>query len=233
MGVVGQDIRGAWAVAFGCRADALRYASPTAARVGYGVRMAVLSVSLSLLGVSCAGSNPSVVAPTTTASPTSLAPSSTRLSPPSSSGSATSTSVPRPTKSILELARAEGSLSTLLRLLDTAGLTSVLAGPGPFTLLAPTDAAFAKMDKTTLDRISQSPDALASLLRFHVIIKRLTKQDIAAGFVTTMEGSTLTLQATTSLPIVNGSKTIRGARATNGTILVIDSVLLPVDLKLP
>jgi len=133
----------------------------------------------------------------------------------------------------LELAKGEGSLSTFLRLLDSAGLTSVLAGPGPFTLLAPNDAAFAKMDQTTLDKISHNPDALASLLRYHVIIKRLTNQDIAAGFVTTMEGTTLTLRATSSLPNVNGSKTIRGARATNGTILVIDSVLLPVDLKLP
>lgn len=88
------------------------------------------------------------------------------------------------------------------------------------------------MDTATLDKISHTPDVLAALLRFHIIIKRLTKQDIAAGFVTTMEGSTLTLQAGPTFPIVNGAKLVKGARATNGTILVIDSVLLPVDLKL-
>lgn len=182
-------------------------------------RLVVLAAAVALIAVGCGGSDASTA--TTTAVPTTVA------------ASTTSTTLPTPTKSILELAKDEGQLTTLLGLLDKAGLTSTLEGTGPFTLVAPTDAAFAKMDPTTLDKISQSPDVLKSLLEYHVVERRITTKDVDAGGVVTMEGSTLALQATSNLPTVNGLNVTRGARATNGTILVIESVLLPVDLKLP
>jgi uncharacterized surface protein with fasciclin (FAS1) repeats len=182
-------------------------------------RITVLAGVLALTVVACGGSSASTTTPpastTTVASPT------------------TSTTLPPPTKSILELAKAEGSLTTLLGLLDQAGLTATLEGAGPFTLVAPSDAAFAKMDPTTLQKISQNPDVLKSLLQYHMVPARITTKDVAAGSVKTMEGSTLALQATSRLPTVNGLAVTKGARATNGTILVIESVLLPVDLKLP
>lgn len=181
-------------------------------------RMVVLAGALAGTAVACGGSDAS----TATTVVTTTVPVST-----------TSTTLPAPTKSILELAKSEGSLTTLLGLLDKAGLTATLEGDGPFTLVAPTDAAFAKMDPTTLDKISQNPDVLKSLLEYHVVERRITTKDVDAGGVVTMEGATLALQATTTLPTINGLKVTRGARATNGTILVIESVLLPVDLKLP
>jgi uncharacterized surface protein with fasciclin (FAS1) repeats len=201
--------------------------------VGTRARVAVLNGLLMLAVAACGGSSASTV---TTASSTSLVTvtvPAVSSAPSTSEQSTTSTSVKTPTKSILELAKAEGSLSTLLGLLDKAGLTATLEGSGPFSLVAPTDAAFAKMDKDTLDKISQNPTVLTSLLKYHLVAARITTQDVTAGFVTTMEGSTLALQATTKLPTVNGLKVTRGAKATNGTILVIESVLLPVDLKLP
>ena len=182
-------------------------------------QIVVLAGLLAMTVVACGGSSDSTA--TTAASTTTVA------------SSTTSTTLPPPTKSILELARAEGSLTTLLRLLDQAGLTATLDGAGPFTLVAPSDAAFAKMDPTTLEKISQNPDVLKSLLQYHMVPERITTKDVAAGSVKTMEGSTLALQATNRLPTVNGLTVTKGARATNGTILVIESVLLPVDLKLP
>jgi uncharacterized surface protein with fasciclin (FAS1) repeats len=131
------------------------------------------------------------------------------------------------------LATEEGELKTFLGLLDTAGLTATLQGDGPFTLIAPTDLAFKKMDPTTLDRISKSHEVLTELLDYHLVDRRVTTKDVTAGFVTTVEGSPIALQATTKLPTLNGLTVVKAARGTNGTILVIDSVLLPIDIKLP
>jgi uncharacterized surface protein with fasciclin (FAS1) repeats len=145
---------------------------------------------------------------------------------------ATSTTA-APTKTILELATTDGSFTTLLHLLDVAGLTATLQGAGPFTLMAPTDAAFAKMDPTTLQRFTDNPDVLKSLLEYHVVASRITPKDVTAGSILSVEGSSLALQATKGLPSVNGLAVTKGARATNGLILVLESVLIPVDLKLP
>jgi len=122
-------------------------------------------------------------------------------------------------------------LSTLIGLLDKAGLTTLLNGSGPFSLLAPTDAAFAAMDKATFAKISTDTLLLKSVLQYHVVAKRISTKDIKAGSVTTVEGSILTLKATSQLPTVNGLTITRAARGTNGTILVIESVLLPPDVK--
>jgi uncharacterized surface protein with fasciclin (FAS1) repeats len=147
--------------------------------------------------------------------------------------STTSTSLPAPTKSILELGKETGTVSTFLGLLDTAGMTSTLEGTGPFTLIAPTDAAFKKMDPATLDKISKSPEVLKQLLQYHLIEGRVTAKALTAGFIDTLEGSPVTLAATSSLPTVNGLTINKAGRATNGTILLVDSVLIPVDIKLP
>ena len=124
-------------------------------------------------------------------------------------------------------------MGTMLGLLDTAGMTTTLEGTGPFTLIAPTDAAFKKMDPTTLDKISKSPEVLKQLLQYHLIDGRVTSKDLSAGFVATAEGSQVALRATSQLPTLNGLIIIKAGRATNGTILIIDSVLIPVDIKLP
>ena len=124
-------------------------------------------------------------------------------------------------------------MGTMLGLLDTAGMTTALEGTGPFTLIAPTDAAFKKMDPGTLDKISKSPEVLKQLLQYHLVDGRVTSKDLSAGFVATAEGSQVALRATSQLPTLNGLIIIKAGRATNGTILIIDSVLIPVDIKLP
>jgi uncharacterized surface protein with fasciclin (FAS1) repeats len=184
-------------------------------------RMAIVAGLVSLIAVSCSGSD--------AAAPTTAAPAAT-----TTTAAATPTSsLPAPTKSILQLAKEEGELTTFLGLLDTAGLTETIEGDGPFTLVTPTDAAFKKMDPDTLDKISKNPEVLKSLLLYHLINGRVTSKDLSAGFVTSVEGTTIALQPTDQLPTVNGLIVTRAGRATNGTILVVESVLLPVDLKLP
>ena len=198
-------------------------------------RVVMLAGLLSMVAVACGGSDasssPSTIGlssttPTTIAAATTLAPTSTAVPTPSST-------LPPPTKSILELAQGEPTLTTVLHLLDVAGMTTLLQGDGPFTLIAPTDDAFAKMDPDTLDRITNSPESLTALLNYHLINARVTTQDVTAGFVTSVEGSTIALQATAKLPTINGLSVTKAGRATNGTILVIESVLIPVDFKMP
>jgi uncharacterized surface protein with fasciclin (FAS1) repeats len=183
-------------------------------------RMVILAGLVSMVAAACGGSDASTSATTVAGSTSTSVPAPTSTLPP-------------PTKSILELAGGEPTLTTLLHLLDVAGMTTVLEGTGPFTLIAPSNDAFAKMDPDTLDRITKSPESLTSLLNYHLINARVTTQDVTAGFVTSVEGSTITLQATTKLPKINGQTVTKAGRATNGGILVIESVLIPVDFKLP
>jgi uncharacterized surface protein with fasciclin (FAS1) repeats len=200
-------------------------------------RIAILSGVLSLTLLACGGSNAGTATSTTQTPPSTT--TSISVSTTVADTGAASTTVPAtsttaaPTKTILELVAADGSFTTLLHLLDVAGLTPTLEGTGPFTLMAPTDAAFAKMDPTTLQRFTDNPDVLKSLLQYHLVASRLTPKDVTAGSVLSVEGSSLALQSTSGLPSVNGLSVSRGARATNGLILVVGSVLLPVDLKLP
>ena len=196
-------------------------------------RVVMFAGLLSMVGAACGGSDSSSspstigVAPTT---PTTISAATTDA--PTAVPTPSST-LPPPTKSILELAQGTPTLTTVLHLLDVAGMTTLLQGDGPFTLIAPSNDAFAKMDPDTLDRITKSPEALTALLNYHLINARVTTQDVTAGFVTSVEGSTIALQATTKLPTINGLSVTKAGRATNGTILVIESVLIPVDFKMP
>ena len=188
------------------------------------ILVGVLAMTASACGSSDGATSTTAAAPATTSAGSTTTPTTV--------GASTS-SIPAPTKTILELATEEGRLGTLLGLLDTAGLTAKLQGDGPFTLIAPTDDAFKKMDPDTLDQISKSPEVLTQLLSYHLVNGRVTQQDLDAGAVTTAEGTPIALQATAQFPTLNGQTVIRAGRATNGTILLIDTVLLPVDLKLP
>jgi uncharacterized surface protein with fasciclin (FAS1) repeats len=182
----------------------------------------------------CSGSDDATA--TSVATTTSVVELTTTTAPAAASTTtvpASTSTVAAPTKTLLELATEEGRLGTLLGLLDTAGLTATLEGAGPFTLIAPIDDAFKKMDPATLDAISKSPEVLAQVLNYHLIGGPVLQADLDAGFVQSTEGSPIALQATDKFPTFNGQTVIRAGRATNGTIVLIDSVLLPIDLKLP
>jgi uncharacterized surface protein with fasciclin (FAS1) repeats len=130
-------------------------------------------------------------------------------------------------KDIVETAVAAGNFKTLATALQAAGLIDTLKGPGPFTVFAPTDAAFAAIPKDQLDAILADKAKLTSILTYHVVPGKVMAADVKAGQVTTVQGSALTI-ATAGGVTVNGAKvTATDITASNGVIHVIDRVVLP------
>jgi len=136
---------------------------------------------------------------------------------------------------IVQTAVAAGQFRTLASLLQKAGLVDTLATGGPFTVFAPTDAAFAKVPKATLDALAADPAKLKAVLLYHVVPGRVTAADVVKlTSAKTAEGRSL------GIKVVNGSVFVDGAQvttpdveATNGVIHVIDSVLIPKEATAP
>jgi uncharacterized surface protein with fasciclin (FAS1) repeats len=130
-------------------------------------------------------------------------------------------------KDIVDTAVAAGSFKTLATALQAAGLIDTLKGPGPFTVFAPTDDAFAKIPKDKLDALLKDKAALSKVLTYHVVAGKVMAKDVKAGKVKTVQGGELTL-ATAGGVTVDGAKvTATDIVADNGVIHVIDSVVMP------
>ena len=147
------------------------------------------------------------------------------------------------TMNIVGLAQGNADLSTLVTAVTAAGLGETLSGAGPFTVFAPTNAAFAKVDKATLDGLMMpaSKDKLASLLKYHVVAGNVKAADVAkmitdgkgTATIKTVAGGNL--KATMSGDKVmltdakGGKATITGTdmAATNGVVHTIDTVVMP------
>jgi uncharacterized surface protein with fasciclin (FAS1) repeats len=130
-------------------------------------------------------------------------------------------------KDIVDTAVAAGQFKTLATALQAAGLIDTLKGKGPFTVFAPTDAAFAKIPKAQLDALLADKAKLTAVLTYHVVAGKVMAKDVKAGKVKTVQGSELTL-GTTGGVTVDGAKVISAdIVADNGVIHVIDSVVLP------
>jgi uncharacterized surface protein with fasciclin (FAS1) repeats len=133
---------------------------------------------------------------------------------------------------IVDTAVAAGQFKTLAAALSAAGLISTLKGPGPFTVFAPTDAAFAKLPAGTVDSLlkPENKAQLVAVLTYHVVSGRIMSSALA-GKVTdakTVEGRTVKVDATMGGVTVNGAKVVAAdVAATNGVIHVIDTVLIP------
>lgn len=144
------------------------------------------------------------------------------------------TTVPMEEGDIIEVATAAGSFNTLAAALTAAGLVETLQGEGPFTVFAPTDAAFAALPAGLVDALllPENVEILKDILLFHVISgSEVTSDMVAAGDVEMASGDTATI-------VVDGSTiTIAGApisavdvQASNGVIHVIDAVMVPADV---
>jgi uncharacterized surface protein with fasciclin (FAS1) repeats len=137
-------------------------------------------------------------------------------------------------KNIVEVATAAGSFTTLLAAVKAAGLVETLQGSGPFTVFAPSDAAFAKVPKTTLDELLADKAALGSVLTFHVVPGRVVAGDIvkAGGAMPkTVNGQPLDIEVRDGKVYVNGAQVVTAdVPASNGVIHVIDTVLLPASV---
>lgn len=134
-------------------------------------------------------------------------------------------------KNIVETAVAAGQFNTLVAAVKAADLAETLSGPGPFTVFAPTDAAFAKLPKGTLDDLlkPENKAKLAGILTYHVVPGKVMAADIAGKKTDakTVNGQALAIDATSGVT-VNGAKvTTADVAADNGVIHIIDTVVLP------
>jgi uncharacterized surface protein with fasciclin (FAS1) repeats len=130
---------------------------------------------------------------------------------------------------IVDTAVAAGQFNTLAQALQAAGLVDTLKGPGPFTVFAPTDAAFAKVPPATLAALLADPAALTRVLTYHVVPGRLAAAQVALmPSIRTVEGDNLTVTVSGSTVRVNDATVVQAdVEASNGVIHVIDTVLLP------
>lgn len=132
------------------------------------------------------------------------------------------------TGTIVEVADKAGSFATLLTALDAAGLTETLNGAGPYTVFAPTDAAFAALPAGALEGLLADPDALRNVLLHHVVTGRAAAADVAGlSSVTTLQGGTLAISTVDGVQVGNAQVVAADVDAANGVIHVIDTVLLP------
>ena len=130
-------------------------------------------------------------------------------------------------KDIVDTAVAAGSFKTLATALQAAGLIDTLKGPGPFTVFAPTDAAFAKIPKADLDALLKDKAKLTAVLTYHVVPGQVMAKDVKAGSVKTVQGGMLSLGTTGGVTVNNAKVVQADVVASNGVIPVIDSVVLP------
>lgn len=134
-------------------------------------------------------------------------------------------------KNIVQVAVEAGSFKTLVAALKAANLVSALEGTGPFTVFAPSDAAFAKLPAGTVDALLKDPKALAAILTYHVIPGKVMAADVLkAGTVKpkTLNGAALDIEVRGGKVYVNNAMvTATDITASNGVIHVIDTVVMP------
>ncbi len=136
-------------------------------------------------------------------------------------------SVPVYAADIVDTAVAAGNFKTLATALQAAGLVETLKGPGPFTVFAPTDEAFAKVPKAQLDALLKDKAKLASVLTYHVVPGKVLAKDVKAGKVKTVQGSELTVTTAGGVKVDSANVVKTDIVADNGVIHVIDAVVLP------
>lgn len=131
-------------------------------------------------------------------------------------------------KDIVDTAVAAGSFNKLATALKEAGLIEALKGPGPFTVFAPTDDAFAKLPDGALEALLADKDKLTAVLTYHVVPGKLTASDVSRTCsAKTLQGQRVKFKACHGVRVDNANVVKADIHATNGVIHVIDSVLLP------
>jgi len=130
-------------------------------------------------------------------------------------------------KDIVDTAVSAGNFKTLATALQAAGLVETLKGPGPFTVFAPTDAAFAKIPKADLDALLKDKAKLTAVLTYHVVPGKVMAADVKAGPVKTVQGGSLTVATSGGVTVNQAKVTATDIVADNGVIHVIDSVVMP------
>ncbi len=132
---------------------------------------------------------------------------------------------------IVDIAVSKDEFSTLVTAIEAAGLVGTLKSDGPFTVFAPTNAAFAKLPAGTVESLlkPENKDQLASILAYHVIPGAVTSDRLAAKRVSvrTVQGSSVRIDGTNGVRVDGANVVVADVVASNGIIHVIDSVMLP------
>ncbi|MDF5730555.1 MAG: fasciclin domain-containing protein [Rhizonema sp. PD38] len=190
--------------------------------------------------------------PSNTAPTTSPTPDTTPSSPPvevpvtPTPGSGTQTPSPTPGtpsptpgtgnqgKNIVSLVQGNSQFSKLGQALKSAGLIDTLQGQGPFTVFAPTDAAFAKLPQDAVRDLfkPENKEVLVKILRYHVVQGRLSSRDLKSGELKSIEGGPINVKVDSGKGVmVNDAKVVQpDIKASNGVVHAIDNVILPPDL---
>lgn len=130
---------------------------------------------------------------------------------------------------IVEIAVADGRFKTLVAAVTAAGLADTLMGAGPFTVFAPTDDAFAKLPKGTVEGLLKDTPKLKDILLYHVVSGKVMAADVAKlSTAKTVEGKPVTFKVDRNKVMVNDAQVIiADLPASNGVIHVLDKVILP------
>jgi uncharacterized surface protein with fasciclin (FAS1) repeats len=186
--------------------------------------IALLAPVFAIAIAACSTAASPSAAPTDASTPS---PAPTATAAPSTAPSASAAAMP---KDIVETATEAGSFKTLLTAVAAAGLVETLQGEGPFTVFAPTDAAFAALPAGTLDSLLKDPAALKKILLYHVVSGAVTSdQVVGLTSATSVEGSPIAISVKDGTVYLNDSAKVvtPDVLASNGVIHVIDQVILP------
>lgn len=129
--------------------------------------------------------------------------------------------------SILDIAERSKNLSILLTAIKIADLEDMLDAQDPFTLFAPTNAAFEKLPKETLAKLLSDKQQLITLLKYHLVSGALTTEDFQNGAIRTLEGQMIDVVKNKNGIKINNANIVASIMATNGMIHQIDAVLIP------
>ena len=135
-----------------------------------------------------------------------------------------------PEETVVGIAAGNKDFSTLVAAVKAAGLVETLSGEGPFTIFAPTNEAFAKLPKGTVEELlkPENKAKLAAILTYHVVAGKVMAADVKTGMVKTVQGGELDVKAGKDGVTVDGAKVVKtDIVGKNGVIHVIDTVVLP------
>lgn len=135
-------------------------------------------------------------------------------------------------KDIVDTAVEAGSFTTLVAAVQAAGLVDTLKGDGPFTVFAPTDAAFAALPEGTIDTLlmPENKDQLVAILTYHVVPGKVMSTDLVDDMeAATVQGETVTIDLDSGVMVEEASVTTADIETSNGVIHVIDTVIIPGD----
>jgi uncharacterized surface protein with fasciclin (FAS1) repeats len=195
------------------------------------VILALIGAAVAVSACSSSGAaTPAPATPAATEAPASMAPSEAPSESIAASESPMASESAAAMKDIVDTATEAGSFKTLLTAATAAGLVDTLKGPGPFTVFAPTDDAFAKLPEGTLDDLLKDPEALRNILLYHVVQGKVTSdQVVGLTSADTVAGPAIKISTKDGSVYLNDTVKVvtTDIETSNGVIHVIDGVLLP------